>query len=123
MTDNEQKRIFARNLTFYINKSGHTQKEIAQILGIKNTTLNNWCLAKAMPTMGTVQRVADYFGIRNIDLINERTKDDEEQILIEQYLKDDAIRRFVLYAGGSMPKESRDKFLEAMIQTYEATRG
>lgn len=121
MTDSEQKRIFAKNLNRYINESGHTQKEIANALGIGVTTFNNWCCGKSMPGMGTVQKIAGFFNIKFTELIDEHTAEDEEEKLIEQYLQDEAIRRFVLYAGGMMPKDSRGRFIEAMIQAYEAT--
>ena len=35
-TDEEQKKIFAKNLNYYIAKSGKQQKEVAEELGFKN---------------------------------------------------------------------------------------
>ena len=40
MTDEEQKRIFSKNLGYYISNSGKQQKEVAADLGISPTTFN-----------------------------------------------------------------------------------
>lgn len=40
MTDAEQKRVFANNLTHYININGKQQNEVAKAIGEKPTTLN-----------------------------------------------------------------------------------
>lgn len=71
MTDEQQKRIFASNLTRYVNNSGRQQKDIASALGFNQKTFNGWCKALSMPTMGKVQAIADYFGIQKTDLLDE----------------------------------------------------
>ena len=73
MTDEEQKRIFSKNLGYYISNSGKQQKVIAADLGISPTTFNTWCVGKIMPRMGKVQAIADYFGIGKSDLIDDKS--------------------------------------------------
>ncbi len=73
MTDEEQKKIFSKNLNFYISNSGKQQKEIAKDLDISPTTFNTWCVGKIMPRMGKVQKIADYFGIGKSDLIDDKS--------------------------------------------------
>ncbi|MEE0751445.1 LexA family protein [Frisingicoccus sp.] len=73
MTDEEQKRIFSKNLGYYISNSGKQQKEVAADLGISPTTFNTWCVGKIMPRMGKVQAIADYFGIGKSDLIDDKS--------------------------------------------------
>lgn len=72
LNDEEQRRIFSRNLNKYIRKSGKQQKEVAKDLGFEPTTFNTWCVGKAMPKMGKVQALADYFGILKSDLIDDK---------------------------------------------------
>jgi hypothetical protein len=38
MTDEEQRKIFAKNLNYYISNSGKQQKEVAEELGFPQTT-------------------------------------------------------------------------------------
>lgn len=50
--DDLQRKIFAKNLNFYISKSGKQQNEVAKDLGFSPTTFNTWCMGKAMPKNG-----------------------------------------------------------------------
>lgn len=71
MSDNVRK-IFARNLTYYIAQSGRTQKELADMLGVAQSTFNNWCTGVRYPRMDKVEQLANYFGIQKSDLIEEK---------------------------------------------------
>lgn len=79
-SDDLQKKIFAKNLNFYITKSGKQQNEIAKDLGFPPTTFNTWCVGKVMPKMGKVQALVDYFGILKSDLLEEKNKEDSASI-------------------------------------------
>lgn len=68
------KKIFARNLTRYIAQSGKTQKELADMLGVAQSTFNNWCTGVRYPRMDKVEQLADYFGIKKSDLIEEKAE-------------------------------------------------
>ena len=72
MSETEQKRIFQKNLLKYISASDKTQKEIADAIGVSPQTFNTWCQGIALPRMGKVQLLADYFHINKSDLIEER---------------------------------------------------
>lgn len=86
MSDEEQKIIFSKNLNYYVYQSGKQQKEIAEILGFNPKTFNGWCKGLSLPTMGKVQKIADYFGIGKSDLLDEHHKDEEDNY----YLNEDA---------------------------------
>lgn len=72
MTDEEQKRIFSKNLRYYLNLNNMQQKELAQILGIRPSTITNWLKQTAMPQVSTIQKIADYFRIGKSDLVDEK---------------------------------------------------
>lgn len=76
MTDEEQKRIFAKNLNYYISINDKKQNEIAKDLNINASTLNMWCKGNALPGMGKIQKLADYFRIGKSDLIDEKLDSD-----------------------------------------------
>lgn len=111
MTDEEQKKIFSRNLNFYISNSGKQQKEIAADLGISPTTFNTWCVGKIMPRMGKVQAIADYFNIGKSDLI-----DDKSNLIGKKVKKGIAINVLGRVAAG-LPIEA----IEDIIDTEEIT--
>ena len=75
MADEEQKKIFSRNLNNYLSLNNKTQKEVADAIGVSPQTFNTWCQGIALPRMGKVQLLADYFNIGKTDLIDEKTED------------------------------------------------
>lgn len=74
MTDIERKKIFSKNLNYYLSKANKTQREVADAISVSPQTFNTWCQGIALPRMGKVQRLADYFHIEKSDLIDERTE-------------------------------------------------
>ena len=78
LTDKEQKEVFSSNLQYYVRRSGKEQKQIAFDIGEKPTTFNSWVKGKAIPAVTILHKVAEYFGVRLEDIVNER----EEQYYI-----------------------------------------
>ena len=74
MTDIDQKKIFSKNLNYFLSKMNKTQKEVADAISVSPQTFNTWCQGIALPRMGKVQKLADYFHIEKSDLIDERNE-------------------------------------------------
>lgn len=72
MVKDKQKAIFSENLNSYIAKSEKTQLEIAKSIGVSPQTFNTWCKGIAIPRMGKLQALADYFNINKSDLIEDK---------------------------------------------------
>lgn len=72
MSDELQKKIFAKNLRHYLDRENKTQKEVADAIGVSPQTFNTWLQMVALPRMGKVQALADYFGINKSDLLEEK---------------------------------------------------
>ena len=45
MTDIEQKKIFSKNLNYYLSKVNKTQREVADAISVSPQTFNTWCQA------------------------------------------------------------------------------
>lgn len=72
MTNEEQIKIFNKNFRHYVDKSGKEQKQIAKELGYSYSTLNTWYRGRSMPNAAKVQTLADYFGIKKSDLLDDK---------------------------------------------------
>ena len=72
MTDTEQRKIFSKNLLRLLSQNNKTQKEVADAISVSPQTFNTWCQGIALPRMGKVQRLADYFNVTKSDLIDEK---------------------------------------------------
>lgn len=116
MTDDEQRKIFTKNLNRYIDRTGKTQKQIADDLGINPQTVNSWCRGKALPRMGKIQSLADYFGIEKTDLIEELPKINWTDNVIPTKINRDVVSIPVL---GSVPAGVPVEAIEDIIDTIE----
>ena len=68
------KEIFAKNLSYFIKRSGKDQKEIAESIGVAPSTFNEWVKAKKYPRIDKIEILANYFGILKSDLIEEKAQ-------------------------------------------------
>ena len=71
------KEIFAKNLERYLNRSGKSQREMADIVGVSSSTFNEWLRAKKYPRIDKIEFLANYFGIQKSDLIE---KEEDKKI-------------------------------------------
>lgn len=108
MSNIGNREVFSKNLAYYIEKSGKTQKEIAEIVGVSTSTFNDWVKAKKYPRIDKIEILADYFRILKSDLIEERT---EEHRKMQE--KNDTLTDIVLRL------RTDDVFLEAVESLYE----
>ena len=49
MSSEWSKRVFAKNLRYYMQISGKTQKELAEVAGVSAPTFNEWINEKKYP--------------------------------------------------------------------------
>ena len=80
---NEQKKIFSDNLKRIVAKSNLPQREIAKRIGVSPQTFNTWIQGIAIPRMGKIQLLADFFNINKSDLI-EKPNQEISEIDFEQ---------------------------------------
>lgn len=76
ITDDEQKRIFSKNLLFYLSLNDKQQKDLAEAIGVQPSSVTNWIKQTSMPQVSTIQKIAEYFGIGKSDLVDEKMDDD-----------------------------------------------
>ena len=74
MTSIGNKETFAKNLSFYVERSGKSQKDIAAYVGVAASSFNDWMKAKKYPRIDKIEMLANYFGIQKSDLIEEKEK-------------------------------------------------
>ena len=79
MTSIGNKEILAKNLVYYVERSGKMQKELAEVVGVAPSTFNDWCKAKKYPRIDKIEILANYFGIQKSDLIEEKMTEEKEK--------------------------------------------
>lgn len=68
----QQKKIFAQKLNYYMALNHKQQDDIVNDLGINKSTISTWCRGVKMPRVNAIQALADYFNISISDLIEEK---------------------------------------------------
>ena len=74
MSDLGNKEVFAKNLLYYLEITGKTQKDIAIEIGVTPAAINEWVRKKKYPRIDKIELLARYFGIRKSDLIEDKSK-------------------------------------------------
>lgn len=91
--------IFARNLKFYVIKSGKTQSQVASAIGVSKGTFSDWCSGRSHPRMDRVQQLAEYFGVSKSSLLENGVDSFEtEYATIARVVKERPRLRALYYA-------------------------
>ena len=106
-TDLGSQEIFSSNLIRYLAESGKTQKEVAAAVGVSTGTFCDWVKGRVYPRMDKIQKLAEYFGIRKSDLVEERDIEAESASVEDER---------VLDLFHKVPKEKRE-FVLSLIQS------
>ena len=105
------KEIFARNLMRYVNQTGRSQKELAEIIGVAQPTFNEWCRGRKYPRIDKIEMLADFFGIQKSDLIEDKTGADNTDLSF-------AKRKLIDLAQGCSEEDA-----ERLLQMMELVLG
>lgn len=97
------KEVFAKNLRYYMEREGLTQKELSDVVGVSAPTFSDWINGKIYPRIDKVERLADYFGILKSDLIEE--KSDEYR---------DMQKKNGTIASAALKMQTNDKFFSVV---------
>lgn len=92
MSNLGNKEVFAKNLKYYVDRSGKSQKDLANMVGVAYSTFNDWIKAKKYPRIDKIEMLANYFGILKSDLIEEKTEEQRENKQKNSTLADITVR-------------------------------
>lgn len=70
MADNKQ--IFAKNLSFLMDKKGIDRKTLCEELGYKYSTASEWLQGNKYPRINRIEEMAKFFGVNKSELIEDR---------------------------------------------------
>lgn len=68
MNNKERMQIIADNITYYRKLNKMTQKQLAEQIGIKPSTLSDYINLRSAPSFGVIQKLADFFEIKKSDI-------------------------------------------------------
>lgn len=77
MTDNEYKKIFSKNLNYYMDLRHKTQTDIINDLDINKSAISSWCNGTRLPRMNKVEVLCQYLNINVSDLLEGSCEDNK----------------------------------------------
>lgn len=121
MTNEEQCRIFSKNLRYLLAINNKSQREVADKIGISAQTFNTWCQGIAIPRMGKIELLANYFNCNKSDLIDPKDHTSEDKYSIENArllitIKNDEKLRALIKDYLSLP-ENKQAIVSSLVQS------
>lgn len=81
MSELEQRQIFCENLNRIMNERGYAQIDVANAIGVSPSRFNTWMQGKAIPRMGVLQALADYFRVPKSELLEKYVPDPDPDVI------------------------------------------
>ena len=129
MSDDFYKKIFSKNLRYYMGLNQKEQIDIINDLGFNKSSVSTWCNGTRLPRMDKVDALAKYFGINRSDLIEERknntsissfiqcqTKDEETLVLSYRELNNINKKKCMVYSKNLLSTQRMESELLAAHQ-------
>ncbi len=79
MIDDQYKKIFSKNLKYYMSLHNKEQIDLINDLGFNKSAVSTWCNGTRLPRMDKVEKLAQYFNINRSDLIEEKNTNPEKE--------------------------------------------
>lgn len=121
MPEEIYKKIFSKNLNYYMTINGKSQTDIINDLGFNKSAVSTWCNGTRLPRMDKVDALAKYFKINRSDLIEEKddltlTKKDTRDIekILDQTREQLTSQEGLMFEGEPASPEAVDSILAAM---------
>ena len=91
MNDRE---VFKHNLNYFLSTSGKMQKDLAEFVGAKTTTVSGWTRGISYPRADAMEKIAQFFGVPTSRLVGNPISVSSDSSEADQPKNDD-IRIFV----------------------------
>lgn len=108
MADRE---IFRENLNFYLKDQKKKQKDLAEYVGAKTTTVSGWTRGVSYPRADAMEKIAMFFGVPTSRLVGNRNENSGRIIIPENI----TFRKI----AQEMTPDDYEKVMEVFERTYK----
>lgn len=104
MPEKDLNKIIAKNITKQLELQNKNQMDLAEYMGVTQTTVSNWCRGEKMPRMKKIDMICNFFNINRTDLMNEKK---------ESSIKSNGVKIPVLgYVRAGIPIDAVEEILD-----------
>lgn len=108
-TDNEQKRIFADNLSRLLSDNNIKKVELAEAMGVSPSAVSHWLDGETIPRAKMIQNIARFFRVNMSDLVEpynpKSTGNTLDMLALIKFINNDA--NTIIYNGKELSSEQR----------------
>ena len=124
---NKVQNIFTRNLNNLLQEHNTTQLELANYIGVSNTSVNNWSKGYNTPRMDKIDLICSFFHIRREDLLTDTPQEqtyytNPETVKVAQEIFDNSDLRILFDAAKDSSPEQLKPAAE-MLRQFKKTSG
>ena len=124
---NKVQKIFTRNLNNLLQEHNKTQLELANYIGVSNTSVNNWTKGYNTPRMDKIDLICSFFHIRREDLLTDTPQEqtyytNPETVRVAQEIFDNSDLR-VLFDAAKDSSPEQLKLATEMLRQFKKTSG
>lgn len=87
MSEDTAKKIFARNLNYFLNLNDKKQVDLAKYMNCSTGLASAWCRGEKMPRVNKIKEICDWFHIEMSDLLTDKTKQQEDGYYLTEETK------------------------------------
>ena len=87
MSDDAAKKIFARNLKYFMDLNQKKQVDLAKYLGCSTGLVSAWYSGQKMPRIQTINEICLWFHIEMSDLLTDTSKEQEDGYYLNEETK------------------------------------
>ena len=115
MNDREN---FRRNLNYFLSTSGKMQKDLAEYVGAKFTTVSGWTRGVSYPRADAMEKIAQFFGVPTSRLVGDPDNilSDNHSRILQTVSSTEA--RIISAGIDKMPPERREQALAIMKAAF-----
>lgn len=89
------REIFRKNLNDLLLSSGKMQKDLAEYVGAKTTTVSGWTRGISYPRADSMEKIAQFFGVSTSHLVGSSDYFSASEVSNEYQPKNDDVRLLV----------------------------
>lgn len=113
------REIFQKNLNELLRSSGRMQKDLAEYVGAKTTTVSGWTRGISYPRADAMEKIALFFGIPTSRLVGSENLDAESSPASIDLPADEI--RLLIPGVSKLPPEQVERTKNAFLAMFKAT--
>ena len=113
------REIFQKNLNELLRSSGRMQKDLAEYVGAKTTTVSGWTRGVSYPRADAMEKIALFFGVPTSRLVGSDVSDTEHSTTSNNLPVDEI--RILIPGLSKLPPERVERTKNAFLAMIKAT--